>query len=248
MTYVKYVIAVAFACVIALTLVQCSASTETEAAPQSAAGKDWSIQTTLIEACSCPMFCQCFFNTQPSAHHDHDGQASQRFCRFNIAFRVNDGNYGEVNLGGAKFWVAGDLGADFSEGKMDWAELTYDPSVTPAQREGIQEILGNVYPVQWRSFKVVDDGVIEWSYTDDRAVARMDNGKSAEMVLKRVSGNTPEPVVVQNLKYWGAPRNDGVILMPNEVQAYRKGEKPYETRGTDGFAITFAMSSRDTTD
>jgi hypothetical protein len=108
---------------------------------------------------------------------------------------------------------------------MDWAELTYDPSVTPAQRERIQEILGSVYPVQWRSFKVVDDGVIEWSYTDDRAVARMDGGKSAEMVLKRVSGNTPEPVVVQKLKYWGAPRNDGVILMPNEVQAYPKGRE-----------------------
>ena len=32
---------------------------------------DWSINATAIEACSCPMFCQCYFNLQPAAHHEH---------------------------------------------------------------------------------------------------------------------------------------------------------------------------------
>src|SRR5262249_55523583 len=28
----------------------------------------WDFNATIIEACSCPMFCQCYFNTQPADH------------------------------------------------------------------------------------------------------------------------------------------------------------------------------------
>lgn len=103
---------------------------------------EWSMNATIIEACSCPMFCQCFFNTKPSSHGGH-GEA-EHFCRFNNAFRVNKGNYGDTQLGGAKFWVSGDLGGDFSKGQMDWAVVTFDPSVAKGQREGITAILGRL--------------------------------------------------------------------------------------------------------
>ena len=29
---------------------------------------DWKMNATIIEACSCPMFCQCYFATKPAAH------------------------------------------------------------------------------------------------------------------------------------------------------------------------------------
>ena len=93
------------------------------------------MNATIIEACSCPMFCQCYFNTEP-AGHGHEGHG-EHFCRFNNAFKVNHGRFGSVTLDGAKFWVAGDLGAEFSDGQMDWAVLTFDPSVTKEQREAI---------------------------------------------------------------------------------------------------------------
>lgn len=191
------------------------------------------------------MFCQCYFNTMPAGHHQHEGQAVHHFCRFNNAFRVTRGNYRGVKLDGAKFWVAGDLGGDFSQGQMDWAELTFDPSVTKEQRDGIAAILGQVYPVKWRSFQIAPDAAIDWGYTADRAEARMDGGKAAEVVLKRMPGNTAAPVVIQNLKYWGVPRNDGFVLMPNEIEAYRRSDKPFEFRGTNGFMISFNMSSAD---
>jgi len=47
-----------------------------------------------------------------------------------MAYKVNHGNYGATKLDGAKFWIAGDLGGDFSKGEMDWAILTFDPTVT----------------------------------------------------------------------------------------------------------------------
>ena len=37
---------------------------------------------------------------------------------------------------------------------------------------------------------------------------------------------------MKNLKYQGAPPNDGIILMPNEVQSWRGADKPFESRGT----------------
>ncbi len=33
--------------------------------------------------------------------------------------------------------------------------------------------------------------------------------------------------------------------MPNEVEAYRAGDKPFEFKGTNGFMITLDMTSRD---
>ena len=34
-----------------------------------AAPPDWSFNATIIEACSCPMFCTCYFNPSPAGHH-----------------------------------------------------------------------------------------------------------------------------------------------------------------------------------
>jgi hypothetical protein len=211
--------------------------------------KPWHMNATIIEACSCPMFCQCYFNTEPASSGGHGGHGDgEHFCKFNNAFRVNGGNFGDVKLDGAKFWVAGDLGADFSQGKMNWAVLHFDPAVTPAQREGIKQMLTHIYPVQWRSFTVGKDAPMEWDYNKNRAVAKLDGGKIAEVVLNRSPGNTDEPVVMHNLKYWGTPRNDGFVMMKNEVQALRQvpsGEKPFEFTGTNGFMITFDIKSDD---
>jgi hypothetical protein len=33
--------------------------------------------------------------------------------------------------------------------------------------------------------------------------------------------------------------------MPNEVEAYRAGAKPFEYKGTNGFMITFDIASKD---
>ncbi len=219
----------------------------------------WSMNATIIEACSCPMFCQCYFAPKPAAHtkgaqpghegHSHaGGQATtEHFCRANNVFRVNKGMYGTTKLDGAKFWAAMDLGDDFSDGEMKWAVITFDPSVTKAQREGIAAVLGHLYPVKWQSFEVAGDLPIEWSHTGDRAVAKLDGGKAGEVVLNAaaVSRNGAMPAVIKNLKYWGAPRHDGFVLMPNEVEAYRLGPNAFEFKGTNGFMITFDITSKD---
>jgi len=208
---------------------------------------NWAMNATIIEACSCPMFCQCYFNTKPSEHMVMNGDAHsmEHFCKFNNAFRVNKGSYAGTKLDGAKFWVAGDLGGEFSTGEMNWAVLTFDPSVTPEQREGIKAVMGHVYPVKWKSFTVAQDAPMEWNYTKDVATAKLDGGKAAEVTLKRYPGNSEQPITINNLKYWGTKRNNGFVLMPNDVEAYRLGDKAFEYKGTNGFMITFDINNKD---
>ena len=86
---------------------------------------------------------------------------------------------------------------------------------------------------------------MEWTATKEHAVAKLDQGKTAEVVLNRWQGNTDAPVVIHNLKYFGVPRNDGFLLMPNEVEAYRTGDKAFEYKGTNGFMITLDMNDKD---
>ena len=81
----------------------------------------------------------CYFNSHPAAHHDHGKM--EHYCRFNIAYKINKGNYGSTDLAGAKLWLSGDLGGDFSTGQMDWVVVTFDKSVTPEQRQGLGQIL-----------------------------------------------------------------------------------------------------------
>jgi hypothetical protein len=206
------------------------------------AAPDWSLNATIIEACSCTMFCPCYFSTVPSGHGH--GSMVDHYCRFNMGYRVNHGSFKSVKLDGVKFWIAGDLGADFSKG-AEWAEITFEPSVTKEQRGALTTIIPHVYPVTWKAFTVGQDAPIEWNATNDRAVARLNAGKAAEVVLRRNPGMTPEPVVIKNLRYFGAPRNTGFILMPNEVEAYRVGPKPFEYKGTNGFMITYDITSKD---
>jgi hypothetical protein len=147
-----------------------------------------------------------------------------------------------------KFWIAGDLGGDFSKGQMEWAALTFDPEVTPEQREGIKAILGHVYPVKWNSFSVAQDAKMTWVATRDHAEAKLGDGKAGQVTLNKFQGMTDEPIVIKNMKYWGVPRNDGFLMMPNEVEAYRAGDKPFEFKGTNGFMITIDINSKDVVD
>jgi hypothetical protein len=208
----------------------------------------WSMNATAIEACSCPMFCPCYFQTKPAAHAGHEGHGAEHFCRANMAWKVNKGTYGTTKLDGAKFWLAMDLGDDFSDGTMKWAVAHFDPAVTKEQRDGIFAAVNGLFPVKWETpVQVGNDLPIEWSHTGDKAVAKLDGGKAGEMVLNggAVNRNKTTPVVINNLKYWGAPRHDGFVLMPNEVEAYRLGSNAFEFKGTNGFMITVDISSKD---
>ena len=169
---------------------------------------------------------------------------TEHFCKFNNAYKVNHGHYGNVDLAGAKFWINGDLGGDFSQGQMDWAQVTFDKGATAEQRQALGEIIGHVFPVKWKSLQIAEGNIDTWAFDKDHAHATLNGGKTAEIKLTRFQGMTDEPAVLKNVKYWGTPRNDGFVMMPNEIETYREGPRPYEFKGTNGFMLTFDMTSK----
>src|SRR6266571_3400724 len=194
----------------------------------SGAAPEWKMNGTIIEACSCPMFCSCYFGSgHPAGHHNMESHAEEHFCRFNNAVRVNRGNYGAAKLDRAKFWVAGDLGGEFAKG-AEWAVLTFDKKSSKEQRDGITAIVGKLYNIPFKSFKTAE-GDIQWVAGDAESHATLDAGK------------TP---VIKDLQYWGSSKNDGFVLMPNSVEAFRAGDAPFEFSGTNGFMITFDIDSK----
>jgi hypothetical protein len=205
----------------------------------SAEKPDFDITASYIEACSCDMFCPCYFNTR-STHH-HEGE----YCRANLVFRTDKGYYKDTKLDGAKVWLAADLGSDWSTGKDSWVVIHYDPSVTPEQKAALNDILGQLYPIKWEKADV-DTAGFTWKVDTKAGVAqaKMNNGKG-EVVLERVGGNDPNhEVVVHNLKYWLAQSNNGFRMWKNKHEAFDGHGHNFSYDGTNGFLITIHFSGK----
>jgi hypothetical protein len=206
---------------------------------KAAAKPDFDITASYIEACSCDMFCPCYFNTR-STHH-HEGE----YCRANLVLRTDKGYYKDTKLDGAKVWLATDLGSDWSTGKDSWVVIHYDPSVTPAQKTAFNDILGQLYPMKWEHADV-DTAAFMWKVDTKtgEAHAKMDNGKG-EVVLERVNGGDPtHEVVVHNLKYWLAQSNNGFRMWKSKHEAFAGHGHDFSYDGTNGFLITIHFSGQ----
>ena len=101
------------------------------------------------------------------------------------------------------------------------------------------------FPVEWESFEVAEDAEIEWGVEGDRSEAKLAGGEKAHIILNKHPGLDGETGVLQNIAYFGAPRNSGFEMRPNEIETWKVGDKAFEHRGTTGFMVTVDMSSED---
>src|SRR5260370_26635653 len=124
---------------------------------------DFDMAASYIEACSCDMFCPCYFNDH-STNHMAMGEhhMEEHFCRANLVLKVDKGSYKEVKLGGAKVWIGSALGSDWSTGKDSWLVVNFDPSVTKEQQPALAHILGQLYPIPWH-MKAVQPAAPSWN-------------------------------------------------------------------------------------
>ena len=202
---------------------------------------DFDMTATYIEACSCDMFCPCYFNTHSTAHHGE--KMAEHYCRANLVLKVDKGYYKTTKLDGAKVWIATDLGSDWSTGKDSWLVVNFDPNVTKEQQAALADILGQLYPIPWQK-KAVQTGAFSWNVDTKTGVAhaKMNDGKG-EVILERVSGNSPDhEVVISNLKYWGAQSNNGFRMWKTKHEAFEGDGHKFSYDGTNGFLITIHFS------
>jgi hypothetical protein len=195
------------------------------------AGEGWSINASYIEACSCELFCACYFNTAP----DKD------FCKFNNVVRINTGHVGNVKLDGLKFWMAGDLGGDFTKG-FKTAYVTFEPSATKEQVDATMAIVAKLYPGEWGSVKVSNDRMpITWEVKGNNGHAKLGDGK-AEVTLTGFVGNDGKSLVkISNLTYWGAQKNNGFTLAKG-THHYKGDGLDYSFDDSNGFFIDIESS------
>src|SRR5579859_2987234 len=100
---------VVFVCLVAATALISSGKQQDE----KSAKPDFEMTASYIEACSCDMFCPCYFNTH-STNHMGEHHMDEHFCRANLVLKVDKGHYKETKLDGAKVWLGSDLGSDWS--------------------------------------------------------------------------------------------------------------------------------------
>ena len=92
----------------------------------------WWARGLLFENCSCQAICPGHVHFDQTCYSDR--------CRGYWAVRVDEGAYGDVDLGGVRAVVAYDCPPHMIDG--DWIEgLLIDEAASPPQREAIEAIL-----------------------------------------------------------------------------------------------------------
>ena len=159
----------------------------------------WRMKADYVEACSCHLFCPCYFNK----HAEHP------MCEFNMAVTVRQGHSGNVDLANSKYWLTGDLGDKWgTEKKAAWVIVSFDPKTTQAQRDALAPIILKTYGLEWGELKV-QEAPIDIRHSGDIVEAMLSDGKQAYLKLRREPGVDRKGVVLKNVKYFDAVQNDG---------------------------------------
>lgn len=96
------------------------------------AGPSWKIGGEYMESCNCDYLCPCIYtNPQAPATHDH--------CYANMAFRIDDGQYGDTRLDGLCFSFVIRSGKVMADGNWIFA-CVVDERANPAQRQALAAI------------------------------------------------------------------------------------------------------------
>jgi hypothetical protein len=193
--------------------------------------KTWSIKADYIEGCSCSLFCSCYYNTSPEGG---------MMCEFNNAVKIESAHVGEVKLDGKKFWISGDLGGDFTKG-MKSAIITFEPGTTKPEKEAIVFLIGKIYPVTWASVNM-DEAPITWERNGQNGHAKL--GDKGEIRLEGAKGADGKPMIINNLKYWGAQKNNGFELAYS-THRYKGFGHDYKLARKNGFFIHIESSGTD---
>jgi hypothetical protein len=104
----------------------------------------WSMQGTLLGACSCDWGCPCSFDAPPTRH----------FCEGGYVWHIEKGNFGDVPLAGLSWAWAGRSPGPLHEGNVTW-QVFADEKATPQQRKALAKISEGKSGGPWTIFMAV---------------------------------------------------------------------------------------------
>lgn len=107
-------------------------------------GTKWSMQGTLLGACSCDWGCPCSFDAPPT----------RGFCEGGYLWHIEQGSFGSVPLAGLSWAWVGRSPGPLHEGNVTWLVLA-DERATPEQRRALATIGEGKSGGPWTIFMAV---------------------------------------------------------------------------------------------
>src|SRR5260370_7889763 len=176
----------------------------TSSAQEKSSKPDFDMTASYIEACSCDMFCPCYFNTRSTNHMGMgEHHMEEHFCRANLVLKVDKGFYKDTKLDGAKVWLGSDLGSDWSTGKDSWIVMNFDPSVSKEQQAALAAILPQLYSAIPCQKKTVSTTAFSWDVvTKTEEVHAKINDDKDEVTLKTLNAhNSLHDIIIHTLTH-----------------------------------------------
>jgi hypothetical protein len=195
--------------------------------------KTFHVTVDTIEGCSCPLFCPCYFNSEPADPH---------MCQFNNVYKFAPGSrYGDLDLAGAIVWISGDLGGEWGKQKempTEWATITFDRKLTPAQRQAIGAVFAKVFPVKWKKQAVAEDD-LTFDEGPTVASAHQKGGKADITIAMWKGSDAKQPTVLKNVQYWGTASNEGFVL--GKSTHHYDGDVKFAHKDANGFTVRWSL-------
>ena len=216
--------------VIAAAVLLFVAGCATQAAPP------WSVAGKVVTTDNCVIGCPCIFGEQPS----------HNTCRFVGVFQVEDGRFGDLDLAGTRFAMAGEFTRADEQGQQKYLYVAYyvDSSADSKQQAALRTILTGPNfaplgkPAEVKALPITFEGIKDFGLVGATYGGTV--GDIAKVRVTPVEGAKPgEPIVVENsaepLFHWTA-------LGKSSASFYRSGGQDYSFEGTSGESHRFAFS------
>jgi|SRR6056297_889936 len=172
-------------------------------APKSGHGSvPWSIKGELILNCNCTVFCPCVISLG-------DHPPTEGYCMGWAGIRIDEGHYGEEDLGGLNVGLLLEIPGKMARG--NWKAAAYiDDRASNDAYHGLVDIMSGKARGTTGLFKIL---VSEFLGAERAPITFETEGKTRRLMVGRaingaitpVAGSDGDDIVVTNTKYWMGP-------------------------------------------
>lgn len=197
--------------------------------------EDWTLEGTYMEACNCKEACPCVFLSPPS-----EGE-----CTALVAWRIDSGQMGDVDLSGRTAVMAAHAPTTMIEG--NWTAALYlDDEASDEQRDALLSILSGRaggHPARLAEFVGEMLGVrsVPLSFQSDGDHHELHIGEVGEARINAEHGEDDEHVTIQKAPFSITPGHP-LVLARSEHLRYRDYDYDWELSDRNGFFAPFSYA------
>ncbi len=194
----------------------------------------WNISGDYFEACNCDVACPCVFLSAPTTGE----------CTFLLAWRISEGKYGKLLLGGLNVALAGHSPGPMLNTKWDVA-LYLDERATADEQDALGKIFGGQAggePAALGPFvgKVLGVKTARIEFETRGKQRRLRIPRVAEMEVEALEGQGGKEVTLAHVPFIAVP-NQTVIVAKSKRLSYHDYGFSWDISEKNGFYSPFAF-------